>query len=405
MSDEQDKLKLSLEAPKLFGRKKRPADTADSAAKDTPAPAKAAEASEPIDARADEAPAAKKAARTPAKKAAAKKPTPEPASPARKPAAEKVAGKKAAARKPAAKAPAAAVEEVEEVAASPTAATTAPDDTATTTVLPAVDPEPVEDVAEPELEAAPEPEVEPEPVPEPEVEVEVEVEAVLEVEPSTPVESELDTELDTDDDPEADPEPEPESAKPASRWSGMLARAGARDRKGADAEPETRVSGDTAVDVEPEPVSSLAAEDAEIAALAEQDEVDEGPLLTTYWAAVVTGLVVGAAMVFFTWLALRGCESVRDTSSCGGGPGFALLIITFALCVIIGRALLKAFELPDPGSSSFLAVGVVAVVALMFLIDIIDHWSMIIIVPILSMGGYAASVWVTKTFVEPANDS
>ena len=136
-----------------------------------------------------------------------------------------------------------------------------------------------------------------------------------------------------------------------------------------------------------------------------KDEPDapQGTLLSTYWAAAVTGLVVGSAMVFFTWLALRGCESVRGTSSCGGGPGFVLLIITFALCVIIGRALLKAFTLPDPGSSSFLAVGFVAVIALLFLIDIIDHWSMIIIVPLLSIGGYATSVWITKTFVEPAD--
>ncbi len=150
--------------------------------------------------------------------------------------------------------------------------------------------------------------------------------------------------------------------------------------------------------VEPEPVNDADLEDAEIAALSAQ-----GPLLTSYRAAAVTGLVVGAAMVVLTWLSLRGCEAVRGTSSCGGGPGFLLLVATFALCVLLGSQLLKTFQIPDPGSSSFLAVGLVAVVALLFLIDFLDNWSMLVVIPALSIGGYLASVWVTKTFVEPVD--
>jgi hypothetical protein len=106
-------------------------------------------------------------------------------------------------------------------------------------------------------------------------------------------------------------------------------------------------------------------------------------------------------MVVLTWLSLRGCEAVRGTASCGGGPGFLLLVAIFAITVLLGSALLKAFDVPDPGSSSFLAVGLVAVVALLFLIDFVDSWAMIIVIPLLSVGGYLASVWVTKTFVEP----
>ena len=64
-------------------------------------------------------------------------------------------------------------------------------------------------------------------------------------------------------------------------------------------------------------------------------------------------------------LEARGCEAVRGTSSCGGGPGFTLLVATFAVCVLLGSALLRTFLIPDPGSSSFLAVGLVAVVALL----------------------------------------
>ncbi|WP_183096012.1 hypothetical protein, partial [Nocardioides stalactiti] len=122
-------------------------------------------------------------------------------------------------------------------------------------------------------------------------------------------------------------------------------------------------------------------------------------------AAAVTGGVVGIAMVVLTWLSLQGCEAVRGTASCGGGPGFVLLVATFVVCILLGSTLLKTFLIPDPGSSSFLAVGLVAVVALLFLIDALDHWSMLIVIPVISIAGYLASVWVTKTFVETAETS
>jgi hypothetical protein len=130
------------------------------------------------------------------------------------------------------------------------------------------------------------------------------------------------------------------------------------------------------------------------------DETAE-PLLSPYRAATLTGLVVGAVMVLLTWLSLRGCEAVRGTSSCGGGPGFLLLILIFALSVYLGSALLKAFVISDPGSTSFLAVGLVAVVALLVLIRWFDHWIMIIVIPLVAIASYLGSVWITKTFVEP----
>ena len=151
-----------------------------------------------------------------------------------------------------------------------------------------------------------------------------------------------------------------------------------------------------APDIEPEPLTRIEQEDAEIAA-----QGDEPPLLPLYPATAVTGVVVGGALILLIWLSLRGCEAVRGTSSCSGGPGFLLLVATFVLCVLLGSALLKVFSIGDPGSTSFLGVGLVAVVSLLFLIDVLDHWSMLIVIPIISVGAYLASVWVTKTFVEP----
>lgn len=276
MSDEQDKLKLSLEPPKLFGRKKKTADEAAATAPEAPAP----EAARPTTPAAEE----------------------------------------------------------------------------TTSDEPVID-EPVID--EPVID---EPVIDEPVIDEPAEEPTVVLEPVG---------------------PEAEPAPEPEPEPVAVAKPAPAARA-------ARPQPAAKPA------VEPAPVT--AAEDTEVAA-----QAAAGPLLSLYRAAALTGFVVGASMVVLTWLSLRGCEAVRGTSSCGGGPGFLLLIATFALCVLLGSALLKAFTIPDPGSSSFLAVGLVAVVALLFLIDFLDEWAMLIVIPVLSIGGYLASVWVTKTFVEPVD--
>jgi hypothetical protein len=164
------------------------------------------------------------------------------------------------------------------------------------------------------------------------------------------------------------------------------------------AEPAADLSATVAV--EPEPLSDIEREDAEIAATAARISA---PTLPTYPAAALTGVVVGLAMVGLTFLALRGCEAFRGTSSCTGGPGIVLLIAIFALSVLVGSTLLRAFHVADPGSSSFLAVGVVAVIALLFLIDTLDHWSVLVVVPLLSVGAYLGSVWITLTFVDQAD--
>ena len=166
-------------------------------------------------------------------------------------------------------------------------------------------------------------------------------------------------------------------------------RRSSTDDPAPPAEEETAEVAEEPV-VEPEPTAEKPAAQAE-----------EPPLLPLYPAAVLTGLVTGAAMVVLIWLSLRGCEAVRGTSSCTGGPGFLLLVATFVLCVLLGSTLLKTFSIPDPGSSSFLAIGLVSVASLLFLIDVLDHWSMLIVIPIVGAGAFLASVWVTKTFVEP----
>ncbi|MGI9155411.1 MAG: hypothetical protein ACR2FG_02045 [Marmoricola sp.] len=126
------------------------------------------------------------------------------------------------------------------------------------------------------------------------------------------------------------------------------------------------------------------------------------PLLDGRIAAPVTGVVVGLAGVALTYLGTQGCRAVRGTSSCGG-VGLFLLIAILALMVLLGATLLKAWRISDPTSSSFLAVGLVAVLAMLFFLPYIDRWYMVIVVPVLSALTYLLSWWVTTKFIENAD--
>ena len=127
------------------------------------------------------------------------------------------------------------------------------------------------------------------------------------------------------------------------------------------------------------------------------------PALGGTLAAVVTGILVGVITVGVTWASLRVCEVVRGTSSCGG-PGLFLLVAILLAAVLVGAALLKAAAVPQPGSTSFLAVGLLSVVALLFLVGSIFEWWMVVVVPLVSVATFLLSHWVTTTYIEPEDD-
>ena len=66
----------------------------------------------------------------------------------------------------------------------------------------------------------------------------------------------------------------------------------------------------------------------------------------------------------------------------------------------VGGWLLRGFGIEDPGSTSFLAVGLLAVIAMLFFLDVIYNWWMVIVIPIVAMATYALSWWVTTRFVD-----
>ena len=116
-------------------------------------------------------------------------------------------------------------------------------------------------------------------------------------------------------------------------------------------------------------------------------------------AAALTGLVVGMLMVGLSWGSLRLCEVARGTSSCGQ-PGFAVVLAILALLVVVGRLLLRTLGVDDAGSISFLGVGVVAVVTLLFLVGALFQWWIVLVLPAVSVASFALAHWVSTAFVE-----
>jgi hypothetical protein len=123
------------------------------------------------------------------------------------------------------------------------------------------------------------------------------------------------------------------------------------------------------------------------------------PALGGMPASLVTGLVAGLLLVGLTWLSTQFCDLVRGTSSCGD-PGFFLLLVVVVVVVLAGRVMLAWFDVPEPGSTSFLAVGLVAVASLLFLSSVLlEAWAAPIVVA-LTVAGFALSHWVTTAFVD-----
>ena len=119
-------------------------------------------------------------------------------------------------------------------------------------------------------------------------------------------------------------------------------------------------------------------------------------------AAALTGLFIGVLIVAATAGSLHLCTALKGTSSCGG-PGFFLLVAILVVAVVLGAAMLRAARVPEPTSTSFLAVGLLSVVALLFLVGSIFEWWMVIVIPIASVATFLLSYWVTTTYIDPGS--
>jgi hypothetical protein len=104
--------------------------------------------------------------------------------------------------------------------------------------------------------------------------------------------------------------------------------------------------------------------------------------------------VVGALGTLATYLGITACDAIRGAGTCGG-PGILVLVGIFALMVVLGSVLLRTFGVGDPGSTSFLAVGLMAVAAFLVLLDAIFSAWMFAVVPAVGAVAFLAATWVT----------
>ena len=128
------------------------------------------------------------------------------------------------------------------------------------------------------------------------------------------------------------------------------------------------------------------------------------PTLPALPAVLLVGAAVGLAAVLLTWGSLRLCDVATGTASCGGGPGLLLLVAIMIALTYLGGWLLRGFGISDAGSTSFLAVGLLAVVAMLFLVDSLDEWTGALAVPVVTVLAYALSWRVTATLVDAGAD-
>lgn len=154
---------------------------------------------------------------------------------------------------------------------------------------------------------------------------------------------------------------------------------------------------------------------AEKEALRAQRTTREGPSLTERlvaklpaikpaYAAMVTGLVCGLITVLLAKGASAGCETIRDVNSCGGALELLSLVAILAIEVLVGANLLKAWKIADPFSTSFLGVGLVAMVSMLFFMDVIVSSRMLVVIPLITAVSFLVSWWVTVRFVEEPAD-
>lgn len=167
-------------------------------------------------------------------------------------------------------------------------------------------------------------------------------------------------------------------------------------------EPVAPQPGPAPVVPEPEPTRAIPA--PELHDETEAEDVGRrggrpAPPVTGPPAALLVGLVVGLLAVAYAWLAGAGCDAVRGTTACGGAAGLPILVAGLVLLAWAGAVLLRFFGFSDAGSTSTLAVGLLAVLVMLFLLESLDEWWAAVAVPALAVLGYGLSWWVTASVV------
>jgi hypothetical protein len=215
--------------------------------------------------------------------------------------------------------------------------------------------------------------------------------------------------VDVEPDPEPEPEPErthasapppapPPPPEPAPEPVPEPAPSPATEVRPAPERKPAPVGGGRRLFVEEAPSAAPEQEDAEPGRRARRRPML--PQLGAVPATLLTGLLVGLLTVGLVFASQGACELLRGTSSCGDA-GFLLLLAVLVLAGWLGGTLLRALGVSEGGSTSFLAMGLVAVVLMLFLADELFRWWMVVVVPLVAMIAYVLAHRVSTAMVEP----
>lgn len=99
--------------------------------------------------------------------------------------------------------------------------------------------------------------------------------------------------------------------------------------------------------------------------------------------------------MLLAWATSEGCAAVRGVGTCGSF-GLVALVAILGIDVVLASALLRAFRVTDPATTSLLGVGLVAVLALLLFLRSTQSTAMVYVIPILMATTFAASWWLTN---------
>ena len=127
------------------------------------------------------------------------------------------------------------------------------------------------------------------------------------------------------------------------------------------------------------------------------------PAIPPLLAAVLTGALAGLITVLLALGAREGCQAVRGTESCGGGAGLLAVVAILVVEVLLAANLLKAWRISDPYSTSFLGVGLVTTIAMLFFLGNIDSPWMLLVIPVLTAIMFALS-WRVTVYIDDRDE-
>jgi len=115
--------------------------------------------------------------------------------------------------------------------------------------------------------------------------------------------------------------------------------------------------------------------------------------------AAVAGALAGLVAAGLYYATGQGCLWLRGPGGCGG-IGLLSTITLLLISGAVGAGLLWAFHQRDPVSTSYLGIGLMAMVVMLTVMRQLDNWWMVAFIPALTAGCYLTAWWLTSIIIK-----